>query len=566
MSLPDNIREAIKCGPVPNLRPIEEIQADIEEREELRQLLRYEGDDIDLSPVHERLDEINVTTGEEVIFFAYHHLVVPEGMKMGQPLLLEPFQQAFILAVLDNPNKTHFAYLSVAARNGKTMLLAVLLLAYLIGPLAVRNTNIASGAMSREQAGLCFELMHKILIASPDCAGLWEAVASSKKLVGINLNTTYRALSADAKQGYGMSLRVILLDEAARIKGPSSDFTSMLESRQGSFSDFLFLCISTQATSDLDYLSINMDNAERTQDVNTVSHSYAADPDCDLMDETQWYKANPGLGIYRSLEDLQKRMKVATELPVKESEARNQFLNQRVAAQGLAISVSAWKKCGGKIDLDQFRSGEVHRGLDLSAVRDLTSAVLATEDEEGVVHLLPYTCCPTAGIEARSRRDRAPYDQWVRDGHMMAIGGESMDYDQIAATLGEELELHDIKVTSVQYDRAYMKLFRAACEREGVFNGVEWVDVSQTFKEMGIRLSSFQSQLVEGKIRHPNNPCLNMSAAVAVAKQGREGISTLAKDLSTQRIDPMVATVMAAYPFGLGREHRQAFDVSNYIG
>lgn len=566
MTLPANIKDAIKCGPVPVVRTIEEIEADFIERDELTELLSNDLEEDDAAVVRERLDEIKISTGEEVIYFAYHHLKVPEGMKLGQPILFEPFQMAFIIAIFDNPHGTRFAYLSVAARNGKTLLLAVILLAYLIGPLAVRNSGLASGAMSREQAGICFDLMHRILLESPDCAGLWDAVPSGKKLYGLKYNTKYQALSADAKTGYGQSFRVILLDEAARVKGPSSAFTDMLESRQGSFDDGLFLTISTQATSDLDYLSVLMDNAERNQDKNTVSHLYCADPEADLLDEAAWYKANPGLGIFRSEKDLAKLMEVANQLEVKESEARNQFLNQRVAATGKAIGVNAWKRCSGEIDLEVFRKGPVHAGLDLSARNDLVACVLAAEDDDQIVHLLPLVFCPTVGIEERARRDKAPYDAWVRDGHMLGVGSATMDLDQIAQTIADELELLDITLTTVQYDKAYMKNFIAACERCGVLHEPEYVEVPQFFKDMGSRLFSFQALLLENKVRHGNSPPLNMSAAVAIAKKGREGVSVLAKDLSTQRIDPIVAAVMACWPFGDGREHIKEFDASNWVG
>src|SRR5210317_976684 len=193
------IERAIKCGPVPKMRPIEDII------------------------------DVPQTRGEEVISFAANFLIVPNGMKRGEPLILEPFQCMFILALFDNPHTTRTAILSVAARNGKTFVVSVILLSFLIGPLREKNINIASGAMSREQAGLCYTLMEKILLESPGVAGLWDSVPSSKRVVGLSTNSEYVALSADAKTGYGRDLKVILLDEAGQISGPTSDFTNMLE-------------------------------------------------------------------------------------------------------------------------------------------------------------------------------------------------------------------------------------------------------------------------------------------------------------------------------------------------
>ena len=530
------ILNAIKCGPVPNIRPLDDILADPQ------------------------------TVGEQIIYFAAEFLIVPSGMKRGHPLILEPFQQAFILAVFDNPETTRSAILSVAARNGKTFVIAVIMLAFLIGPLRERNINVASGAMSREQAALCFTLMHKILMESPKCEGLWDAVPSSKKVIGIGSNSEYVALSADAKTGYGRDLKVILLDEAGQVAGPRSDFTDMLESRQGSWDDGLFLTVSTQGRSDMDYLSVMIDAAIRTQDKHTVCHLYAADEDADLMDEDQWARANPGMGVFRSVVDLRKNMKQAEEIPVKESNARNQYLNQRIAMEQLAIGPTMWKRCAGDVDYEVFKTHRVSMGLDLSAKNDLTAAVLTSEDDDGIVHVLPFVFCPTSGIEDRSRRDRAPYDLWVREGYMMPLGGRTMDFDQIAEALGSELSAMGIEVDELHYDKHMIEHFKAACERAGVFQNTEWIGVPQFFKDMGVRLSSMTGLMSEGKVRHGNHPVLAMSASVAIAKIGREGVISLAKDLSTQRIDPLVALVMAAWPFGDGRVAVPEFDVSAYIG
>lgn len=540
MTLEAAVRDAIRCGPVPELRSIDEIAQDTDAG-------------------------LEVPMGEQIILFAARHLVVPEGMMYGKPLILLPFQQAFVRSVFDNPEHTRYAYLSIAARNGKTMLLAVILLAFIIGPLAQPNISVASGAMSREQAGLCFNIMHKILMASPDCNGLWSAVPSSKRIIGLSNNAEYVALSADAKTGYGRSLKVVLLDEAGLVVGPSSDFTSMLDTRQGSWDDALFLAISTQAPSDVDYFSVRLDEAERSQDPNTVSHVYKADDGCDLMDEEQWYRANPGLGVFRSLKDMGLSMKKAAAIPTEENKARNQFLNNRISTSTLAFSPTLWKECADPIDFELFRNGFVTMGLDLSAKNDLTAAVLCTETEDGTVHVLPYVFCPTVGIEDRSRRDRAPYDLWVREGHMMPVGGKTMDFDQIADTLAYELSGLGIEVDEIHYDKHMIDHFHAACDRAGVFTNSEWIGVPQFFKDMGVRLASCQGLLIENKLRHGGHPVLTMSASVAIAKMGREGISALAKDLSTQRIDPVVALVMAAWPFGDGKPAELDFDVSQYV-
>ena len=80
---------------------------------------------------------------------------------------LLPFQKKFILDVYDNPAGTSRAYLSVARKNGKSALIAAILLAHIVGPEAKQNSQIVSGARSRDQAALVFKLAEKIR----DCQG-----------------------------------------------------------------------------------------------------------------------------------------------------------------------------------------------------------------------------------------------------------------------------------------------------------------------------------------------------------------------------------------------------------
>ena len=61
-------------------------------------------------------------------------LRIPEGSKVGQPLKLEPFQKKFIRDIYDNPKGTRNAFLSVARKNGKSALIAAILLVHIVGP------------------------------------------------------------------------------------------------------------------------------------------------------------------------------------------------------------------------------------------------------------------------------------------------------------------------------------------------------------------------------------------------------------------------------------------------
>ena len=97
-----------------------------------------------------------MTRGKKVCAFIEAYCKIPEGGQVGQPMKLMAFQKKFILDVYDNPNGTSRAYLSVARKNGKSALIAAILLAHLVGPEAKQNSQIISGAWSRDQASLVF--------------------------------------------------------------------------------------------------------------------------------------------------------------------------------------------------------------------------------------------------------------------------------------------------------------------------------------------------------------------------------------------------------------------------
>ena len=113
-----------------------------------------------------------MTRGEKIVAFIEAYCKIPEGAQVGQPMKLMKFQKQFILDVYDNPHGTSRAYLSVARKNGKSALIAAVVLAHVVGPEAKQNSQIISGARSRDQASLVFKLAEKMVRLSSDLSKL----------------------------------------------------------------------------------------------------------------------------------------------------------------------------------------------------------------------------------------------------------------------------------------------------------------------------------------------------------------------------------------------------------
>ncbi|RLB96615.1 MAG: terminase, partial [Deltaproteobacteria bacterium] len=268
-------------------------------------------------------------------------------------------------------------------------------------------------------------------------------------------------------------------------------------------------------------------------------------------------------GGYRSILDIERSAAEAERLPAKQAGFLNLFLNRRVALESLWLAPSIWKENAGKPDLSVFQANGAHIGLDLSMRNDLTAAVLAARDGDDVVHLIPYAFTPLGGIDERTRRDKVPYSQWVRDGIIVAPPGDVLSYDWIAEYLRMECEINEIDILSINFDRWRINDFLAASERKGFAQEAEWNEVGQGYLGISPRVEEFETMLLQRRLRHGSHPVLNLGAASAIVISDPANNRKLDKAKSSQKIDGIVAAIMAVYPLS-GNE--EPFSVEAMIG
>ena len=457
------------------------------------------------------------TTGQKVCRFIETHLRVPEGKLVGQPIKLADFQRKFILETFDNPHGTRRAILSCARKNSKTVTIACIVLAAVVGPLAKQNQSIVSGAMSRDQAGLVFKAAAQMIQLSPLLSELVKIVPSGKRLIGLPLNTEYRALAADGKTTHGLSPAIVVGDEWAQVHGPQSDFIDALLTSQGAHENPLQLIISTQAAADGDWLSLEIDQALKGDDPKVICHLYTAPADCDLLDERAWYAANPALGIFRSYDDLAQQMREAVNMPSKANTVRNLLLNQRVSTSSPFVSADIWKANKG----DSLISAPppdvpLFGALDLSARTDLTAFVLVGL-VDGVWHVWPHFWTPEQGLRERAKRDRAPYDLWVQQGLMTAVPGAVIDYEWLAKDIQRICDGLDIQ--AIAYDRWRINLLQK--ELTDIGCDLPLVEHGQGYKDMSVSIEAAEEALLNHQLAHGMHPVLTMCMANATNREAQ---------------------------------------------
>lgn len=496
-----------------------------------------------------------MTRGERVIEFIHRYCAVPEGKLVGQPIKLMRFQQDFIRAIYDNKAGTSRAYLSIGRKNGKSALIACLALAHIVGPEARLNSQIISGARSREQAALVFKLMQKMIYLSPELKKITHITPSQKMIVGKMMNVEYRAISAEAGTAHGLSPVLAILDEVGQIKGPSDDFVEAITTSQGAHDNPLLIAISTQAATDNDLFSRWLDDAESSGDPRIVSHCYSAPEDCDLLDRDAWKAANPALGEFRSLTDLEDLAARADRLPAEENSFRWLYLNQRIEATSPFISRKVWHDCATPVA--PLEDGAVvYGGLDLSEVSDLTALVLVSPVQEGLIapvkvswHVHPTFWLPGQGLREKAKADRVPYDEWHKRGFLEAPDGPTVDYEFVAAHLWDAHQRYDVrKIAFDRWNWRHLKPWLAKAgfsedQLEG--DAAIFEPMGQGFQSMSPALRDLESVILNGALAHGGHPVLTMCASNAVVQMDPAGNRKLAKHKSRGRIDGMVALAMA---------------------
>lgn len=503
-----------------------------------------------------------------MIAFA-HSLIVPAGKFVNKPLRLRKHQIKFIRDVY-NPRhdtglrKVRQAVLSLGRRGGKTLLAAVILLGHLSGPFKRPNSTIVSAATTRKQASIIHRLVAAIINRNLSLQKKLKVIDSSKRVVHKGDGSVYTAISADAGGAFGEGIDLAIYDELAQTKNTA--LYDALMTSLGSQVEPLMMIISTQAPSDEHLLSELIDyglkiEAGVIEDETFVANLYAAKPDCDLLDEKEWFAANPALGDYRDLDEFRATMKRAVKLPSLEATVRNLYLNQRVQAKAPFLTQAMWARGDEPINEAIFYDGrKVGAGLDLSARIDLSALVMAAEDDDGVVHLMARIWTPDSTLDARATRDRAPYRVWADKGFMIPVPGEALDYDFLSRDIGEVSKT--IPLYRVAYDRWRIDVLRQALARQGLI--IPLMNHGQGFRDMAPTLDLVEELVLAGRIRHGGHPVLRWAVSNTVVAFNPANDRKPEKSKSTGRIDPAVAAFMAVAALKL--ETANEVDISAMVG
>lgn len=464
---------------------------------------------------------------------------------------------------------TRRAILAMGRKNGKSVTIAALALAHLVGPEAVNNGEIYSAANDRDQAALIFKYAAQMVRAEPELEALIKIVDSTKTMVCFNNGSIYRAVSAEAGTKYGLNPTVVIYDELAQSR--NRELYDALDTSMAAREEPLFIVISTQSNDPQHILSQLIDDGISGRDPSTVCHLYAVPDDAEdvFTDQKIWKLANPALGDFRSLAEMKTAAKRAQRMPSFESAFRNLYLNQRVNVESPLIPRAEWVACKGEVAINP--GDEVYLGLDLSGKTDLTALIAVTTGDND--HIKAWFWKPDASLDEHEKRDRVPYFTWKQQGHIETTPGRAVQYDWIAQRIGEII--HTYNVVGMAYDRwriddllNAMGKIGLDCYVDGKDNpraeALRLVPWGQGYADMAPAVDALEESILQRRFVHDGHPVLTWNFSNAMIVSDPAGNRKLDKSKTRFRIDGAVAAAMA---IGLkSRDMKKVPEVSAYDG
>lgn len=492
------------------------------------------------------------------------------------PFILQPWQ-AFIIGLLFGwKTETGFrrfrrAYVEIGKGNGKSPLAAGIG-HYMLTALKKLRAEIYSAATDMDQASILFRDAVSMRARSPALRRrlLTSGINPVWQLTHTDSESFFKPISSEKKGKSGIRPYAALVDEIH--EHPNNSVIEMLRAGTKGNQDALIFEITN---SGFDRKSVCYQEHEYTVQVVTGVIDNDAwfgfvcsldDGDEPFEDESCWIKANPNLGVSIHHPFIREQVQEAKGMPSKEGIVRRLHFCQWTDAESAAIPRAVWVANQREFDPDEMHAAgyPCYGGLDLSRARDLTALTLVwvidTTPDQQRIAAKTWFWTPKDTLAERAKNDRAPYDVWVRQGHMEAVPGVRISYRWMASALtsicarydpimigcdqyglgelSEQLDEIGVSLPCVVHPQGFNR--RKVGEKEDGPPGAE--DVALWMPDS---INKLENGLLEERMEVSPNPVLTMCAANVVYSQNRTGHRMFDKEKATGRIDGMVSLAMS---------------------
>ena len=482
------------------------------------------------------LPETPSDLADAICQWAKKFLKVPPGHpKEGGPLMVPAYGQRFLTDAL--AETTHEALLCLGRKNAKSAIVAVLLLAYLVGPLRRAGFRAGVASISKEKAG--------------ELRGQIEAIATSSGLKQLRF---WRRSAPAITSEHGGSVDILSADNNAGAAGSYDlaiiDELGLLGERNRPLVNSMRSSVSAKAGK-FAALSVHGDGPfipeilERKGSAGLAVHHYFSPEGCALDDEAAWDAANPGIkaGI-KSIDYMRSEARRVAVTRSDESSFRALDLNQPATpGSEMIFSLAEWQACVVAEEDMPPRTGACCVGFDLGGSSSMT-ALAAIWPENGRCEA--WGAFPgTPALKERARVDGARYELMERRNELKIYAGRITPVSEFlrdcAARLAGE------RVLAAGADRYRKAEAMQALDGADLRWPITWRGVGASAKADGSHdVRSLQKLVLTRKLRTVENLLLDTAIAASVIRRDGAGNPALDQGSKAGRIDALSAAVIAA--------------------
>jgi phage terminase large subunit-like protein len=256
----------------------------------------------------------------------------------------------------------------------------------------------------------------------------------------------------------------------------------------------------------------------------------------------------------------------AKEIPALQNTFRRLYLNQWTEQAERWIDMAAWDACHRQGDTDWRGLREAMKGrtclgaLDLSSRTDLTGLALVFEGEDDDMAVVPFFWVPEEGAAKRSRTDRVPYEQWIREGLITPTSGNVVDQGFIRKEINKLAA--EYRLTELGFD----PWNASKLSLELTDDGIQVVEMRQGFRSLSEATKHLGALVTSRRLKHGGHPVLRWMASNMVVRQDPNGNLAPDKSKVTERIDGIVALIMAIAVALVHQDHEPQYEVQIYGG
>lgn len=484
-----------------------------------------------------------------------------KGKWAGKPFQLLDWQIKILQDLFGNVDESgnriyRKCYIEIAKKNGKSEFAAAIALYLLIAD-GEYGAEIYSAACDREQASIVFNIAAAMIDQEPELRKRLKLLRSTRRILYLKTNSFYHVLSADAYTKHGYNVHGVIFDELHA--QPNRELWDVLTEGAGDAREQPLTLAITTAGYDRNSICWEVhEYARKVQegiidDPHFYSVIYSLPEDEDWRNEENWKKVNPSIGHTITIDKLRSAYKECEYIPAKQNNFRRLRLNQWTRSSTRWLDLAFWDKCNDPINVERLKGKICYGGLDLASSIDIAAFIKVFPDEMGFYTVLSRFWIPEDNMVERSLRDKVPYDVWVREGYIRATPGNVIDYSAIEHDIINDSKIYDIK--EMAFDRWGAVQITQNLEAEGIIV----VPFGQGFKSMSPPTKELQKLVMERKLKHGGNPVLRwMADNMVITTDPAENVKP-DKKKSTERIDGMVALIMAL-DRASRREYRSVYE------